>query len=314
MPTTMKYLLVLFLCTITTILSAQTIDEHYNQASEALENEDYPAALQLIDQVLAKDQSNPDYFDIRAISLFYLKEYKAANNTYKAGLKLFPKEATLYNSRANMLLSLRQVELALKDYTKAIELAETDKLKIGFLSNRSGAKMHTRDFDGAYDDLMIAYELDSTNLATLTNLGVVCDETGRGNETLKYLIKVVEIDSLYFPAYINIGFKYQFMNKHEEAIPYFNKALEISPNEPLGYSNRSFSYLKIGKTKAAMRDIDKSIKLYPGNSYAYKIRALIFIEEKKFKKACVDLEEALKQGYTRRYGDEVLELQKKHCK
>jgi tetratricopeptide (TPR) repeat protein len=88
----------------------------------------------------------------------------------------------------------------------------------------------------------------------------------------------------------------------------------MNPNEPLGYSNRSYSRLKLGDTKGAMKDINKSIELYPSNSYAYRNRALIYIEQEKFDKACEDLQTAIDKGYTLSYGEDVINLQKKHCR
>lgn len=104
------------------------------------------------------------------------------------------------------------------------------------------------------------------------------------------------------------------MGQHEKAIEYFDKVLEFDPEEPLGFSNRSFNKFKLGDLQGAMLDIEKSIKIYPANPYVYRIRALIYIEEGKIELACKDLQEALDKGFTISYGEEVIDLQKKHCK
>lgn len=293
---------------------AQSAADYYEEALTLYDKKNYTAALTKLEKTMKLGASKVDYYDFWARINIDLERYKDAYDIYGLALEKFPEESLLYNNRANLLLSLRGVEDAIKDYTQAIKFAKDEKRLLTYLSNRAGGKIKMMDYKGGYKDLMAAYALDSTNLAVLTNLGMVCDEVGRGEETLKYLIKVVEIDSLYFPAYINIGFKYQHLNRHEEAVDYFNQALKISPDEPLGYSNRSFSKLQLGQLNAAMKDIDKSIKLYPGNPYAYKIRALIWLKKNKTTKACEDLEIAINQGYTEMYGEEVLELQIKHCK
>jgi tetratricopeptide (TPR) repeat protein len=293
---------------------AQSAADYYEEALTLYQKKNYKAALGKLEKTMELDASNVDYYNFWARISIDLERYKDAYSIYGLAIEKFPEESFLYNNRANLLLSLRGEEDAIKDYTLAIKFAKDDKELIGYLSNRAGGRIKMMDYKGGYKDLMEAYRLDSTDLAVLTNLGTVCDEVGRGDETLKYLIKVVEIDSLYFGAYINIGFKYQYLNRHEEAVDYFNQALEISPDEPLGYSNRSFSKLQLGQLNAAMKDIDKSIKIYPGNSYAYKVRALIWLKKNKIKNACEDLEVAINQGYTDMYGEEVLELQIKHCK
>lgn len=309
----MKTLFCIFFLGFVNLVFAQSAADYYEEALALYEKKNYTAALAKLEKTMELDPSKVDYYDFWAEINIQLNRYRDAYSIYGLALEKFPEEAFLYNSRANLLLKLRGGEEAIKDYTQAIKLAKDEKMLITYLSNRAGGKISIMNYEGGYEDLIKAYALDSTNLAVLTNLGMVCDEVGRKEETLKYLIKVVEIDSLYFPAYINIGFKYQHLNRHAEAVDYFNQALEISPEEPLGYSNRSFSKLKLGQLNAAMKDIDKSIKIYPGNPYAYKIRALIWLEKKKLAKACEDLEMAITQGYTDMYGDEVLELQIKHC-
>lgn len=309
----MKTLFCILCLCFANLAFTQSAVDCYEEALKLYEKKNYSAALVQLEKTIKLDASKVHYYDFWAEIYIQLKQYKKAYSVYGIALEKFPEASLLYNSRANLLLKLRGEEDAIKDYTQAIKFAKSKKMKISYLSNRAGGRINIMDYKGGYKDLMEAYALDSTNLAVLTNLGMVCDEVGRAEETLKYLIKVVEIDSLYFPAYINIGFKYQHLNRHEEAVDYFNQALEISPNEPLGYSNRSFSKLQLGQLNAAMKDIDKSIKLYPGNAYAYKIRALIWLKKNKATKACEDLETATAQGYSDRYGTEVLELQIKHC-
>jgi len=227
-------------------------------------------------------------------------------------IDIFPDKHFLYNTRGNLYLKLKEYDSAVDDLTKSFELAETDSLKCRSISDRATAKLDTRDFEGAYQDLIAAYQLDSTYLGALVNLGSVCNKLGRQDEALKFLLKSVEIDPLFFPAYGNIGFIYQGLGQYEKAIEYFNKILEIQPEEPLGYSNRSFSRFKLGDTKGALEDIEKSIELFPKNSYAYWIRAQIYIEMGKKKKICKDLQTAIDLQFTFNYGDDAVRLQEKH--
>lgn len=307
--------MILFLCFIgiNQIAWAQTATDYFQKANEANERKDFKSALKSIDQALRLDSLNADYYNGKAIILTELERYQESYDTYSKAIALFPNKSFLLNNRGNLLLSLGEFDASIQDFTHALSIAENDTAKRLCYTNRAAVKTKVRDFFGAYFDLLDAYKLDSTDIAILTNLGSVCDEIGKGEETLKYLLEAVRIDPTFYPAYGNIGFKYQMMGQHEKAIEYFNKVLEMNPDEPLGYSNRSFNKLKLGDLKGAMKDIEKSIKLYPANSYAYRIRALIYIEEKEFNKACLDLQTAIDKGFTVSYGDEVINLQKKYC-
>lgn len=309
----MRLLLLLIFIGSVNINFAQTADELYENANSSFENEDYKGALKTIEKAIELDSLDADFYNLKALSLFKLEKFQESYNTYNKALSIFPERPYLYISRGNLFLTIQKYDYATLDFTKAMGLAKNDTIKYSAVTNRAAAKLSVRDFEGAYEDLMTAYEYDSTDVATLTNLGAVCDEVGRKDETLKYLLKVIEVDSSFYPAYGNIGFKYQEMGQYEKAIEYFNKVLEFNPKEPLGYSNRSYNRLKLGDLKGAMDDIEKSIKLYPENSYAYRIRALIYFEKGKTSKACSDLQEALDRGFTLTYGKEVLNLQREHC-
>jgi len=310
----MKSVLFFLLIGIANLSIAQTVAEIFAEAEVALENENYKTALKKATYVIENDVPRADYFYVKARAELYLGNYQDAYDTYSRGIDDLPKSSKLYNDRGTLLYQLQNFDMALADYTKAIELAETDSIKCFIYSNRSTTKMSVRNFEGAYDDLMLAYNLDSTSLGVLTNLGVVCDEIGRGDETLKYLLKAVEIDSEYYGAYANIGFKYQNSGEHEKSVEYYNKVLELRPEEPLGFSNRAYSRMKLGDLKGAMDDVNKSLDIYPENAYAYRNRALIYIEMDKIKKACNDLQAAIDRGFTGMYGEEVEELLAKYCK
>ena len=310
----MKKLLIILFTITTQLCIGQSADDYFKQAEKAYENKDYKAALKAIQKTIELDQSRAEYFLIEAEAHTQLKHFQEAYDTYCKGIAYFPDSSYMYSERGVYMMKIARFELAINDFDEAIKIAEYDSLKYGYINNRAAAKMNIRDFESAYQDLLLSYQFDSTHIGTLTNLGAVCDEIGKGEETLKYLLKAIEVDSTFYPAYGNIGFKYQEMGEYEKSIKYYNKVLEMQPDEPLGYSNRSYSKLKLGDLKGAMEDIQKSIKMYPQNSYAYRNRALIYIEKGKTKKACEDLQIALDKGFTKMYGDEVLKLQEKHCK
>lgn len=310
----MRYLYLLgFLLLITTV-NAQSIDEYFTQAKTAFGEQDYEEAILTSNLGILEDSMDVRFYRIIGQSLIELGAFQDAYDTYSYAIYILPDEAGLYSDRGNLLAAVHQFDQALEDHTIAIDKSPNDSVMCYTLNNRATAKMSVRDFLGAYDDLKIAYQLDSLNLAVLNNLGTVCDEVGKGRETLKYLHKVIDLDSTYFPAYVNIGYKYQEMGKYSQAIQYFDQVLAIAPEEPLGYSNRSFNKYKTGDFKGAMLDIERSIELFPANSYAYRIRALIHLEEDRVAEACEDLTTATELGFAEMYGDEVAELQAEHCR
>ena len=293
---------------------AQTGNDFYQRALDFKQQNDFENAIVYVRKALLFDSTNADYFDLKANCYLKLRKHHEALLTYDEGLKKNPAAAFLYFGRGYVLLNAEKFKEAIIDFTKALELSKNDSLRTYAYAYRAGAKESLRDFQGSYDDLMLAYKLDSNNLVTLTSLGTICDDIGKMDEALNALLRAIEIEPDYMPAIINLGFKYQQLEQHEKAIEYYNKALALYPNHPLGFSNRGYSRFKLGDLKGGMDDVNRSIEVYPANSYAYRIRALIYIEMKDIGNACADLDTALEKGFTARYGDEVEKLKKKHCK
>jgi len=292
----------------------QPVDAYFQSAYKLHQKGKHQEALAQIDKALVTDSLNTDYLAMKGDILQSLKQYDAAYQLYSKGIARSPKDTYLYNQRGLLLNSLQQFDKAIDDFTTALGFATIDSVKNLLLVNKAAAEIYSRQFTKAYDDLIIVYERDSSNIGMLNNLAAVSDEVGRGDETLKYLLRIIQLKPDFYAAYGNIGFKYQEMGDHKKAIEYFNKVLTYEPNDPLAFSNRSYNKLQLGDLKGAYADIEKAIQLYPANSYAYRNRALIYIKDNKTTEACKDLKKAIELGFTTMYGEEVKTLQKKHCK
>jgi len=310
----MKSILLTVLLLNAAILFGQSAEECYKTARKEWVAENSKSALKWIDKAIAADPNNEEYYDCKGLILSEQGEFQKAYDSFSMGIAINPKASDIYLNRGNLFLSITQFEDAIADFTKASLVADNDTSKYSAIMNRASAKLQIREFESAYDDLMKCYAFDSTDVGTLTNLGAVCDEIGRGDETLKYLLKAVEVDPNFYAAYGNIGFKYQEMGEYQKAIEYCDIVLKFSPDDPIGLNNRSYNKLMLGDVKGAMKDVDKSIKLYPVNSFAYKNRALIHLKNGDTEKACADLLEAIEKGFTETFGQEVNELIEKHCK
>lgn len=298
-------------------LNAQTADELNQQALDLLEKKEYKAALKLIDKAIEISDKEKSFYLTKIEIYIGLEDFGNVGITFNEAVKLFPDEYSFYARRGVLLTDYNEFDLALTDYETALTLATSDTIKSMIYSNMSISKKFKRDFYGAYQDLLKAYAIDSSNIGILNNLGGICDEVGKPEEALKYINRVIELDSEFIGAYSNIGFHHQSMNNHIQAITYFDIAIKKSPDSdlalPYAYNNRAYSKLKLNDLEGALNDVNKSIELGKFNSYAYRNRALIYLEQGKTKKACADIETAIEYKFTEMYGDEMVQLQKKHC-
>lgn len=308
----MKLVLIVIVC-IAKLTFSQTATEYYDQSKLNFDEKSFIKALKSIESAIKIDSSDANFFLKKAQIQIALKNYKESYETYNQAITIFPKESSIYSERGNLLLSFQEFNLAIKDFTVAMNNAKSDSLKNQYIKTRAAAKISKRDFNGAYQDLLTAFKFDSTNITTLTDLGVVCDEIGKESETIKYLLKTIKLYPSFYPTYEKIGFKYHELGQYKKAIECFNKMLQFNPMDAQSYSNRSYNKFKLGLVQGAMIDINKSIQLNPASSYAYRIRALIYLKNENIKNACLDLKTAREKGFTASYGQEVINLQKKHC-
>lgn len=312
----MKTRIFFFFLTITccTLAFGQTAEEYYKKASDLYDKQDYTNSIANIDKALGFYPGNSKYLLLKGNAYEKLEKFQEAYDVFTQSINANSLDGFAYNQRGLLLSKVRQNDEAILDFTTALGFETNDTVRLSLYLNRGVAKINTRNFQGAYDDLMESLKIDSLDIGTLNNLASVCDEVGKGDQTLKYLYKIIAIDSTFIGAYGNIGFKYQEMGDYRMAIKFFNKVLEMDVNEPLGFSNRAFNLYKLGEYKAALSDVNKSIKLYPANSYAFRIRALVYLALKEKEKACADLNEAIRLGFTTMFGDEAERLKKEHCR
>ena len=309
----MKYFFIFIGILFSTGAFAQSNAELYNRASILFDKGDYKSAIVHIDKALRKDSTELNYLLLKANSLFLLKDYQRSFNLFSDIIEMYPSNTVPLNQRGLLLRTIQKFDESIEDFTDALKLTKNDSIRNSLYINRGASKIGIRDYDGAYKDFMKAYKIDSLNIGTLNNIATVCDEVGKGDETLSYLFKIIKINPKFSGAYVNIGFKYQQDSDYVKAIEYFTKAIKLSPKEPLAYSNRSFNYLKVGNLKAALADVNKSIELYPENSFAFKNRALIYLALRKTNNACSDLDKAIDLGFNISYGAEATDLLAKYC-
>lgn len=132
-----------------------------------------------------------------------------------------------YNNRANYYRDKGQLELALKDYNRAIEL------KAGHSTYNSRARLFFNK-----------------------------NEDARAIEDYNKAISLMPKAEYY----VNRGAAYAKLGQMDKALEDLNKGLEIDPNWKVGYLNRSILWNNAGKFDLALKDIDAYLRLEPKNA------------------------------------------------
>ena len=140
---------------------SQTGEAFYKKANEYYDKKDFKNALVQVDKALASDSINLDYLLTRGNSLFQLKEYQNSFTAFSKAIYYYPASAIALNQRGILLYAIQEFEYSIQDYTAALALPKNDSLKLSLYINRGGSKLGLRNFQGAYDDFMRAYKINS---------------------------------------------------------------------------------------------------------------------------------------------------------
>jgi protein O-mannosyl-transferase len=159
------------------------------------------------------------------------------------------------------------------------------------------------EYQLALRDFSKAIELNPTDGAAYNNRAKVYFSTGDYQKGLKDLNQSIALDPSSSAGYSNRCQVYNALADHAQAIKDCSRAIEIDPQDDFAYLTRGLSLYASGKQAEAMADYDRSIAINPHNSKALFSRGIIYKEKGEFQKALADFNAAIQQnpGYADAY-------------
>lgn len=203
-----------------------------------------------------------------------LKQVDSAYFYYDRAISEFPKMASGYFNKAQLLYSESKFEESKKNYDKAIDIESNDWW---YYQKRLEVCFASQDYGCALSDLI----------------------------KVKKLKPDAKIE-------FNLAYCYSMLKRYVEADSVFQ--LIYDENDAFFLNNYGINKHNVGKTKEGKEIIMRALTIKPDNSYAYRNLALIAIDENDKTKACEYLNKAKSLGFEKNYGNEVNELLLKHCK
>jgi tetratricopeptide (TPR) repeat protein len=182
-------------------------------------------------------------------------------------IKLYPHGSPLaYNNRGLAYQGLGELELAVRDFSKAIEL---DPLAAGAYNNRGTALYGSGRYGPAIKDFTRAVELSPGYADAYNNRGAVYMGVGRPKDAIKDYSRALNLNPGDAMAYFNRGIAFNSMGDYEKAVKDYTGAVEIDPRYAEAYNNRGGAYMKQGRLERALRDYTTALELKPGYAIAY---------------------------------------------
>jgi len=228
------------------------------------------------------------------------EKFDLALEEYTKAIEIYPNYSLYYSNRARIYQKQQNYELALTDYTQAISY---DKENPRWYKQRADCYILNKDFTAALKDLDKAIELAPTNVNYLYERGVLYKETLNNNKkALDDFEKILEIDSTDIDALNYIGVILEDEGKYDLAIAQYEKGIALeninAESAAFCYRNRAAIFIKQNKFSEALKDFNKAIEISNEKSYSYQERGDFFISLGEYEKALIDLSLAIENTTT----------------
>ena len=310
--------LLMLLMTFSCENSTETSTSKIEDAVALFNQNDFEAALKSTNEIL---KENPkDYFalTIKGRALFALDKKNEALEAFNQAIAINPEYYEAFAHRGMVYYTMTKYENALKDINIAIE---HDAKNGDLLEIKANIFYALADFENAVNFYNQVIAIDSKKYESLIYRGNCNKKLGNYDLVLPDFEKAIALNPENQFAYQSRAdyLTYTVQEKFETAIKDYDKIISLftpetsDENKAYVYNNRGFANYNLGKFDDAMQDIEQSLKLLPDNSYAFKNRALVHLGKGDKTLMCKDLEKAEALGFTKEYGNEVMELMQKNC-
>ena len=242
-------------------------------------------------------------------------DIKGALEAINKALELNPKEADLYQQRAQINMAANEPKAAISDYTKALSLNPKNASN---LYHRARAKEMIGDKKGAKQDMKQAEDLyrqqgdkkGEKQAREMQNLwegkqvtsarqdpdfinGANAFNSGKYKEALKSWENLINKYPKEASAYYNMAITNVNLNDAKAAEKNYKKAIELNPNMVEALDGLSSILVGQNKTEEALKYIDKSLKINPENSTAYSMRGFANMQQDNPNQALIDFGEVI---------------------
>ena len=204
-----------------------------------------------------------------------------------------PQDHVFYNNRGIDYGEKGEHDLAIKDFTKAIQLKSDYVIAY---NNRGAVYRDKGEYDQAIEDCSKAIQLKPDYAEPYSNRGAAYRNKGDYERAIKDYDTAIKLKPDFVQAYYNRGLAYHEKREFDRAIEDYSKAIGLNPKLFHPYYNRGNAYLQKRDFDRAIEDYSKAIELNPEFGPAYCNRGEAWLGLKEWNKAKADLTAAKDKG------------------
>ncbi len=198
-----------------------------------------------------------------------------------AKIRQHPKDAALYYERGKVLIALEQVNDAIRDFLKAVEL---DDDEVEYYTALGDAYFRNGKVESSYNTLNKALELDDNNLDALSKMGEILFYSKDYDRAMETLSKVTAIDPNNRTAFMMKGFMYKEQGDTANAVHYFHKVIDLYPEFAPAYEELGVLYAQHHNV-LGVEYLTTTLELEPNNINALYAMGMLYQELEEADKA-----------------------------
>ena len=227
----------------------------------------------------------------RGHALFTSGKYQDAIEAYSKAIKLDPKNAELYDFRADTYRELHNLNRAIKDYDKEIELDPKNK-------KAYKSRAYTYTDLGEYGKAIIDYnhmiDMGKNNANEYHLRGLIYAELKEYQQAIRDYDRAIELKHKDDMIYRSRGSAYHELGNYKQAIEDYDKAIELSPKSSVNYYERGLVYIDIGNYNQSIKDFNKALEINSEYTASYNSRGRACARLGNYKQAIEDYNRAIK--------------------
>jgi tetratricopeptide (TPR) repeat protein len=289
--------------------------------------EKYSNAVEDFEECILLDPQSTHAILGMAVCYDHLGDCEQAIQSYSTFLYLDPTSLTALHNRAQNYYQLEKYEEAKSDFSKAIELCDSEEDKefkhelmacrskcfvklnqsekeskqveenISLLREKAKNAFLNKKYEEAielFSKIILKTDSDEDLLLEYFNRGLCYKQIDKVKESIHDFKKVVSIDEDHVKSYIFLSRLTKRIDQIEDSIMFYSKALKLSPNSDL-YFERAMIYNELKEYEKSIEDFTKSIEFEAHNPDSYYNRAIIYHRQfKDYVKAESDYNSAIK--------------------
>jgi tetratricopeptide (TPR) repeat protein len=247
------------------------------QSQDAYTKGDLKGAL---DAIANAPQSVPDprFYTYRAQLLLTVGQVDAATVDIQRALQLAPNDPNALALQTIIAVAQGDRDRALATATSAVQAAPQSATALLALSYAQQARF---DLEGARKSVEAAVAADSNNALAWARLSELWASFGELDRSLRAAQRAASLEPNLSRTQTVLGFAHLMRVKTKDAMAAFEKAIQLDQADPLPRLGLGLAMIREGKLKSGGREVEVAASLDPANAIVRSYLGKTYYEEKR---------------------------------